>query len=131
VQVEVGVLKLFQRKLTTQPTPPEVLQETVGKEGAIERRLGSAGPAVEAPAFTLPTGRWTDAESLSRDFNSSRLGLITFIREGSLDLSQYAAPHPIFGPLTGYQWGYFVSLHTDRHVRQIEGLKARPGFPTN
>jgi hypothetical protein len=35
------------------------------------------------------------------------------------DLSQLSAPHPIFGPIDGYQWVLFVGQHEERHLHQL------------
>ena len=36
------------------------------------------------------------------------------------DLTRLAAPHPIFGPLDGYQWVLFTGQHEERHFLQLE-----------
>ncbi|MEO8131703.1 MAG: hypothetical protein ABI822_31705, partial [Bryobacteraceae bacterium] len=38
-------------------------------------------------------------------------------------------PHFALGALDGYQWLVFLGAHCDRHVRQLEAVKALPGFP--
>jgi len=37
-------------------------------------------------------------------------------------------PHPSWGPLDLYQWLAFIGAHEGRHLRQLETIKAAPGF---
>ena len=37
-----------------------------------------------------------------------------------LDLTKIAAPHPIFGPINGYQWILFIGQHEERHLNQLK-----------
>jgi len=46
-----------------------------------------------------------------------------------LDLSQVIFPHVLSGPLDAGQRLEFFRFHMDRHLRQIEAIKADSGFP--
>jgi hypothetical protein len=35
------------------------------------------------------------------------------------DLTRVSAPHPIFGPIDGYQWVLFLGQHEERHLDQM------------
>lgn len=35
------------------------------------------------------------------------------------DISRLSAPHPIFGPIDGYQWVLFIGQHEERHLDQL------------
>ena len=35
------------------------------------------------------------------------------------DLTAVIAPHPLFGPLTGYEWLLFLGKHEERHLAQL------------
>jgi hypothetical protein len=35
------------------------------------------------------------------------------------DISTLSAPHPVFGPLNGYQWILIVAKHEERHLSQL------------
>lgn len=45
------------------------------------------------------------------------------------DLTQPRFPHWIFGPLDLAQWLAFLTLHEERHLRQIENLIEEAKFP--
>ena len=46
-----------------------------------------------------------------------------------LDLAEVIFPHFLSGPLDARQRLEFLRWHLDHHRRQIEGIKATPGFP--
>ena len=36
------------------------------------------------------------------------------------DLTTVSAPHPLFGPLNGYEWLLFLGKHEERHIAQLQ-----------
>ena len=40
------------------------------------------------------------------------------------------APLGPLGDLDGYQWLLLLASHTDRHVAQMQEVKAQPGYPS-
>jgi hypothetical protein len=127
---ETGSGKLLGGRLTRDPTPPEVLATTRDAEARIDARLTSTGPGFPAPEFVVPTGRWRTPTEIAKVFADSREATIRLLETSPIDFGQYAYPHVVFGPLTGYQWAYFMVRHAERHVRQIEGIKQAPGYPS-
>jgi hypothetical protein len=45
------------------------------------------------------------------------------------DLGSISAPHPAFGPLSGYHWVAFIAAHTHRHADQIHEIAAQLAGP--
>lgn len=81
----------------------------------------------EAPPPLAPRGRWTLGASMAR-FHTSRARTIALL-ESTKELRQHVVEQPALGPLDGYQWILFVAAHTERHTRQIVGVKEHPNFP--
>ena len=52
-----------------------------------------------------------------------------YVRTSNDDFRDHLGPHPVFGALDGYQWILLLSAHSERHTKQIEEVKADPGFP--
>jgi hypothetical protein len=82
---------------------------------------------VKAPEPALPTGRWTPAAALEQ--YRAVCDELAEIARTSTVLRQHAVPHPLFGPMDGYQWVLAAGAHSDRHNQQIMEVKADPGFP--
>ncbi|MCA1592958.1 MAG: DinB family protein [Acidobacteria bacterium] len=83
-----------------------------------------------APETARPTGNVTIAESLER-LRESRAALQALRpRLEKIDGVGLQYPHPYWGPLNLYQWLAFVGAHEERHLRQLEAVKASPEFET-
>ena len=66
-----------------------------------------------------PKGGLTAAEGIER-LHAVRERLVTALIEGSgLALGAVSHPHPLFGPLNGYQWILVIAMHERRHAAQI------------
>jgi len=80
------------------------------------------------PDFAQATGRWTPAVSLAH-FLELRAQTVARL-ESTPYLRQHLFPHPVLGPIDGYQWVLLVAAHASRHANQILEVKAAPGFPS-
>jgi hypothetical protein len=61
--------------------------------------------------------------------DAARKNLKALLHQPDLpSLGGVAAPHPAFGPMTGYEWVAFMAAHTRRHADQIReiGGQLRP-----
>ena len=81
----------------------------------------------QAPEPAVPTGRWTPAETHDH-FLASRTQTVAFLKS-TPDLRGHVVPHPVFGPMDGYEWVLAVAAHTERHTKQILEVKADPAYP--
>lgn len=129
VVVETGSGKLVRGKLLREAATPEAIAAAQGGEDRIDARLVSRASPFPAPEFVLPTGRWQTPREMIEVFEESRNATIDFLLTTDVDLTRYVAPHPALGPINGYQWAYFLVRHTERHVEQIEDVKALPDYP--
>lgn len=79
---------------------------------------------VPAPETVHPVHGATIAESLER-MRASRARLIAALEAASgTALGHATFPHPMFGPLDGYQWGLLAAQHQLRHVAQLRTILA-------
>lgn len=81
----------------------------------------TAGPEVS------PSGRLTLQQAIDQ-FRSARARTLQFMKD-TPGLRNHVMDSPI-GPLDAYQWLLFISAHSDRHLKQIEEVKADARFPT-
>ena len=60
--------------------------------------------------------------------DAARKDLKALLRQSDLpSLAAVTAPHPAFGPLTGYEWVAFMAAHTHRHADQIREIAGQLG----
>jgi hypothetical protein len=90
------------------------------KEQAILVSLIEAKEKVSAPAVVRPVGACPSGEEACREFRAAREASIAYLETTQEELRAHRFPHPIYGPLDGYQWLLMLGAHTLRHNRQIE-----------
>jgi len=108
------------------PAPP---QDRNAKEfdEMILTRLADRSQRFKGPESARPTGRWTPPEALEQ-FRATSNDFADLVRTSN-GLRQHAVPHPLFGPMDGYQWVLAVAGHGERHNQQILEVKADAHFP--
>jgi hypothetical protein len=120
-QTHVGLVRavdgLSEQQWQFSPAPgcwsiAQVVEHIVAAEEAILRRIAPGRlPLAAAPASMVPAGRWGQDEALCRFF-AVRQRIIECLRSRIAD----------------HQWALFVATHSERHTRQILGIKADRGF---
>lgn len=72
-----------------------------------------------------PPGGVSTTDAL-KELDAARDGLKALLGQPDLpNLSHVSAPHPAFGPMTGYEWVALISAHTHRHADQIREIGAQ------
>lgn len=128
IVVERFIFANILRKIET-PPQPERRPEVAGKEHAVLTRVPAREIRVKGPDPVMPTGRWPDFEVMLGEFQQTRDRSRAFAIETQACLEDHFFPHPFLGELDCYQWLLFLGTHCERHVRQLEEVKADPGFP--
>jgi hypothetical protein len=85
-------------------------------------------PLNRVPSVVAPRGRWHPAECAGKFF-ASREQTLAFLKSITWLRHEHVFANAGFGPLDAQQWALFLSAHVTRHVRQIEAIRAAPGFP--
>ena len=111
--------------------PPEIAKraEVQGKEELILSRVPARVIRVKGPEPVMPKRRWPEFSELLRQFDAARTRTLAFASESPAGLQDHFFPHPFLGELDCCQWLLFLGTHCERHVRQMEEVKADPGFP--
>jgi uncharacterized damage-inducible protein DinB len=79
---------------------------------------------------TQPRGRWAAAAALSRHFKERRDRTLQYVRTTQDPLrSHFLGSGTPTDALDAYQWLLQIAGHTERHVAQINEVKADPRFP--
>ncbi len=125
-----GMLFAKLEEALASPPNPEWETKTAKKTEFLERVMPTRQGKAIAPDDIVPSGKWTQAE-FHRNFEAARARTLKFTRETEVPLKEYTSEHPfpIFNTLNAYQWLIYIPWHNQRHVKQIEEVKASPGFP--
>jgi hypothetical protein len=83
-----------------------------------------------APDPVVPTGTVSRDDAL-RIFRERRARTLAFAETTTAPLKAHTGDHhrPAVGTLNAYQWLQYIPLHHQRHLRQIEEIKATSGYP--
>lgn len=126
---ESALLGLVQKQILASPAAPDKRVEVQGKDELILTKVPDRSRKAQAPEFLKPTNRWANREELTKTFEEERKATEDYVKTTNDDLRDHFGPHPVFGSLDGYQWILLISAHSERHTKQIEEVKADPGFP--
>lgn len=129
ILVESFVFQTMQKALKAPPEPAEKQLEVRAKDPIVIERVPARTRRVMGPEMVHPKNRWPDFDELLRQFEATRQRSVTFATTTETDLRSHFFPHPFLGDLDCYQWLLFLGLHCERHVRQLEEVKADAGFP--
>lgn len=78
----------------------------------------------------LPTGRWASKEEIIENFKKTRARTVELINTTSEDLRHRLAKNPAAGQeIDAFQWLLFAGAHCERHVAQINDVKADAKYP--
>ena len=83
---------------------------------------------VQAPEPLKPTNRFGSPQAAIKHFVESRATTEDFLKK-TADLRGHAVDSPIGGKWDAYQFILLIGAHSERHTKQIEEVKASPGYP--
>lgn len=79
----------------------------------------------------LPTGRWANKDEVIRNFEQTRARTVELIKTAPDDLRFRLAMNPAAGrEIDAFQWLLFSGAHCERHIAQINEVKANAKFPS-
>ncbi len=97
------------------------------KDQLISKAVPSRANKLQAPAPSLPKGRWLTLAECLDAFQKSRARTLEMVRTAD-DLRNKMFKHPLLGELDGYQAVLVIAAHPQRHAEQIEEIKASAAY---
>jgi hypothetical protein len=136
VIVHDRVLARILEQLPTAPAPPADFNSR-RVDAVIFEKIPDRSIKAKAPDFIEPAGLLTPSQSLDRVARGYER-LANYV-ESSPDLREHVLESPPLRVVTegayslsdGYQWALTAAGHDERHIRQIEELKAHPNYPAS
>jgi len=83
----------------------------------------------QAPEQNKPTGRWKTVAETMQEFEKERARTIDFVKTTTTDLRSHFGSFGPLGEVDALQWVLLISGHCERHIAQINEVKADPNFP--
>lgn len=113
---------LFQQILGSQRSGTPLINEK--REAMIPVRGLDRSRRIECPPAGCPSALFPTLSEAVESFKTSRERTVQFVLENREDLRFRIASHPVMGTVNCYEMLQSISVHTLRHVLQIEEAKA-------
>ena len=127
-EANVRLSGLFFKQIQEQSVPEDPSPDESALD-CMEKFKDNLKVKAKAPERVAPLSHLPEQESLAR-LQASREKLLEAMKGlAAHDLSRVSFPHPLLGPLNGYQWLMIAGLHEMRHAAQIDRIKSSEGFP--
>jgi hypothetical protein len=97
------------------------------KDAMIVSAQGDRNKKNPSPERSIPTGRFTSLKDAEAAFIENRVGSLKAL-DSADELRSKVVEHPLAGVCDGYQLFLIMALHPERHVHQVEEIKAAPGY---
>lgn len=126
--VETGLLRVAQAGMSA---PEEASKRSQIKLSDVDliKAARSRSFTMNAPDVVVPTGRFGGTDASLVAFDQQRKAAIDFLQNEPADLRTHYFNHFALGLLDIYQVILLMASHVERHRKQIEEVKASPGFP--
>ena len=109
--------------LKSPPSPPKT-PPTREQDEAVLQMVTDRSKKFIAPEALRPSSQWPTPDASIQAFKQRRDRTIAFVRQTQEDLRSHSQ-----GNRDGYQWFLFLSGHSQRHLAQIDEVKADPNYP--
>ncbi|MCP5112631.1 MAG: DinB family protein [bacterium] len=106
--------------------PDPAAKSSLSDKAVLEYGTDREKQKMEASGEYVPNGRWKNLTAMLDHFRTSRERNLELARTTQEDLR--GRVHDKI-QLDGFQYLLILSAHTQRHTKQIEEIKASPGFP--
>lgn len=112
------------RRILQGPAQPEAEEARREREKKIRETVMPRG-ANHAPDHMKPAGRFGSLPDALEAFQAARERTLEYARTTTEDLRSHFAPHPVLGPLDGYQWLVGNARHAETHARHILEIRTQ------
>ena len=119
---------MLEKSMKAGPTPEKKKDLKVTDEQVIKMTEDRTNKVKTFSPLEPQNTPYKSLDEAMNDFKTARAAHIKYIKATSEDLRNHFVQMP-FGLLDCYQLCLLISSHTDRHVQQLNEVKADAGFP--
>ncbi len=120
----------MEQNAVKQPANPEKRKEIKVKDEELLKMVGDRSRKGKAAEDMQPKGIYPTNAAAIQAFTEQRDKIIDYVKNTNDDLRNHVIDMPHGGsPIDAYQILLLASSHVGRHTKQIEEVKADPGFP--
>ena len=128
VLVEAGIFGRLQHTMQKEEEP-EKRAEIQVSDLYLTKALRNRKTGIAAPDLFMPTGRFGSTDAALATFDEQRDAVVDYVKSAPGNWRTHYFKHLVFGTIDAYQTLLLFAGHGERHRKQIEEVKATPGFP--
>lgn len=125
---EKGLFEMQQNAMK-QPANPDKRKDIKVKDEDLAKMIADRSKKFKAPEQLQPKGAFGTPAAAIQAFTEQRDKTIDYVKNTSDDLRNHVADMPTGSAMDAYQILILLANHSGRHTKQIEEVKADPGFP--
>ena len=125
---EKTLWSMLETSMKAGPTPEKKKEVKMTDEEVIKRNEDRTNKRKTFPVLEPEAASYKSLDDAFNDFKTMRTAHIKYIKATSEDLRNHFVQMP-FGLIDCYQMALFISAHSNRHLQQINEVKADVGFP--
>jgi hypothetical protein len=129
IVVSEKALFQYQQDAVKQPPNPDKRSEIKITDQDLIKNMVDRSRKAKAQESGIPKGIYATSAEAVQAFNAQRDKLVDYVKSTSDDLRNHVMERTPMGAMDTYQFLLLISAHTARHTKQIEEVKADPGFP--
>ena len=127
---EIGLWKMTEGTINGAANPEKKSDIKMTDEEVMKNIENRTNKVKTFPPFEPQNTGFSTLNDAINSFKENRGKLIDYIKHSEADLRNHIATLPV-GSFDSYQMILFIGAHSNRHMQQIEEVKANPGFPKN
>lgn len=117
------------QNILKQPATPEKAKEMRFKAEQIPQILEDRSRKLKTIEPLVPKRTWATKADVLKAFSEARERNIKYAQTTTDDMHGHFGMNPALGVLDAYGLLVFLSAHANRHILQLEEVKATKGFP--
>ena len=122
LMLEERVPRMLRAKLPEQEVTAD-LSSLRERDAVLVEQVASDKTRIEAPDAVRPAGQFESCRQAMDSFSAARQRTLEYAAAATPYLSGRLLPHPLLGPIDGYHWLLALAAQTQRHTKQINGIK--------
>lgn len=126
---EAALWQWVEGTMKAPPNPEKRSEIKMTDEQVIAGTSSRANKVKTFETLEPQTAKWANADEALDALKEGRAILVDYVKNTDGDMRNHVAMQTPMGPLDAYQLVLLISSHTDRHMQQINEVKADPNFP--
>jgi len=126
---EAELFDALRKTILASPAQPGKRGSLKAKDEQVLKVFPDRSQKRKAPANLEPAGKWATQSAAVSEFKKLRDAHIAYVDQTQDDLRAHFTENRVVGEIDAYQWMLLISAHTERHVLQIEEVKANAKYP--